>query len=98
MVRGVLVSGNLSRLTRIGSTYPKLEEKGMNRVTIGELYRAMKLLSERTGEEYTLDIANGGYRLANEDGSHIFSKRVSKRELRDQIWLAIEVMAHGNGE
>ena len=98
MVRGVLVSGNLSRLTRIGSTYPKLEEKGMNRVTIGEQNRAMDLLTRYTGQEYTLDIANGGYRLANEDGSHIFSKRVSKRELRDQIWLAIEVMAHGNGE
>ena len=68
------------------------------RVTIGELNRAMDLLTGYTGQEYTLDIAYGGYRLANEDGSQAFSKRVSKRELRDQIWLAIEVMAHGNGE
>ena len=70
----------------------------MNRVTIEDLNRAMKPLSSRTGQEYSLDIAYGGYRLANEDGSQVFSKRVSKRELRDQIWLAIEVIAHGKGE
>ena len=53
----------------------------------------MRRLTDCTGTEYSLDIAYGGYRLANKKGSYTYSKRVSKRELHDQIWLAIEVLS-----
>ena len=63
-------------------------------VTLHDLDIAMRRLTDCTGTEYSLELVKGGlYRLANKKGSYTYSKRVSKRELHDQIWLAIEVLS-----
>tara|TARA_R110000824_G_scaffold821_2_gene5034 strand:- start:9541 stop:9762 length:222 start_codon:yes stop_codon:yes gene_type:complete len=64
------------------------------RIKMKDLEGVMDMLSRYTNQTYTLDIAYGGYRLANEDGSYLLSHRVSKKELYEQIHLAIEVISH----
>ena len=65
----------------------------VQRINKADLDKAMRRLTDCTGTEYSLDIAYGGYRLANKKGSYTYSKRVSREVLHDQIWLAIEVLS-----
>ena len=62
------------------------------RVTEKMLKESVFRLSHVSGDEYALDGAYGGYRLTNADGSHEYSKRSTKRDLYDAVWLAIEVL------
>jgi len=59
-----------------------------------DLNRAVAILSEQSGVEYGIDKANGGCKLVSKDGSREFSKRGTRREIYNQIWVAIEVIAN----
>ena len=66
----------------------------MHRITEKYLNRAVAILSEQSGVEYGIDKANGGCKLVSKDGSREFSKRGTRREIYNQIWVAIEVIAN----
>ena len=63
------------------------------RIKDSDLDRAVSILSNDSGVEYGIDRAYGGCRLVSKDGSREFSMRGTKREIYDQIWVAIEVLA-----
>ena len=62
------------------------------RIKQSDLDRAISILSNDSRVEYGIDKAYGGYKLVSKDGSREFSKRGTKREIYDHIWVAIEVI------
>ena len=64
------------------------------RITESDLDRAVSILSDLSGYEYGINKAYGGYKLVSKDGSVEISKRGTRREIYNQIRVAIEVIAN----
>ena len=65
-----------------------------DRITESDLDRAVSILSDLSGYEYGINKAYGGYKLVSKDGSVEISKRGTRREIYNQIRVAIEVIAN----
>ena len=67
------------------------------RIKQSDLDRAISILSNDSRVEYGIDKNHGGYKLVSKDGTRAFSKRGTRREIYNQIWVAIEIIANNKG-
>ena len=64
------------------------------RITKSEIRHHVDLLAKITGEDFSLDIAYGGYKLVAEGGSRNISARMTGREIYNSIRTALNVLDH----
>lgn len=70
------------------------------RITLDRLKRVIQTLAATTGQSYGLDQAYGGVKLTDAGGGRELSMRLTKSELYEQCWFAIQIirdMQNGRG-
>ena len=55
------------------------------RITIREIRTALNRISKTTGNTYHMDITNGRYRLATEDGTRWLTPQITRRQMYETL-------------